>query len=134
MEKERACLAGYVMILFKTFIYKQNDTNPLWPQFEHTSRLEKTILMPELVSHCVICWFCTHIYAQCLVLFAVYIRVHRKLLAGTKVLLGQNVFPLTSLKPGKKPQMDVSVYPIASCIGMYPEQEVGLFKIQDTFV
>ena len=34
-------------------------------------------------------------------LFAVYIRVSRKLQAGTKqTLLGQNVFPLESLKPG----------------------------------
>ena len=38
---------------------------------------------------------------QCLVLFAVYIRVSRKLKAGTKqIFLGQNVFPLESLKPG----------------------------------
>ena len=34
-------------------------------------------------------------------LFAVYIRVSRKLQAGTRqILLGQNVFPLESLKPG----------------------------------
>ena len=40
-------------------------------------------------------------YQQCLVLFAVYIRVSRKLQAGTRqILLGQNVFPLESLKPG----------------------------------
>ena len=39
---------------------------------------------------------------QCLVLFAVNINVRRKLKAGTKqVLLGQNVIPLTSLKPGE---------------------------------
>ena len=39
---------------------------------------------------------------QCLVLFAVKIRVQRTLLTSTKVWLGQNVFPLTSLKPGER--------------------------------
>ena len=81
----------------------QYDTNPVWPQFGHTPLLEKAILMPELVRYLVFyfhCSFCSH--HQCLVLFAVYIHVRRKLLTGTKsVLLGQNVFPLTSLKPGE---------------------------------
>lgn len=63
--------------------------------------------MPELVSRYTFypSMFVTTamLTQQCLVLFAVNIRIHRKLLAGTKqVLLGQNVFPLTSLKPGKK--------------------------------
>ena len=36
-------------------------------------------------------------------MFAVNINVHRKLVAGTKsVLLGQNVFALTSLQPGEQ--------------------------------
>lgn len=44
----------------------------------------------------------TFLLTQCLVLFAVYIRYHRGLIPGTKsVLLGQNVFSLTSLKPGE---------------------------------
>ncbi|XP_065898548.1 uncharacterized protein [Dysidea avara] len=69
----------------KSFTVTSTKTNPLWPQFEDAVKLEKTILMPEL----------------CLVLFAVNINVHRKLVAGTKsVLLGQNVFALTSLQPG----------------------------------
>ncbi|XP_065898551.1 1-phosphatidylinositol 4,5-bisphosphate phosphodiesterase delta-4-like isoform X2 [Dysidea avara] len=69
----------------KSFTVTSTKTNPLWPQFEGAVKLEKTILMPEL----------------CLVLFAVNINVHRKLVAGTKsILLGQNVFALTSLQPG----------------------------------
>ena len=28
----------------------QTKTNPLWPQFEDAVKLEKTIVMPELVS------------------------------------------------------------------------------------
>ncbi|XP_065898553.1 1-phosphatidylinositol 4,5-bisphosphate phosphodiesterase delta-4-like [Dysidea avara] len=69
----------------KSFTVTSTKTNPLWPQFEDAVKLEKTIVMPEL----------------CLVLFAVNINVHRKLVAGTKsVLLGQNVFALTSLQPG----------------------------------
>ena len=70
--------------------------------------------MPELVSHhnsfCLVTIY-GYVYTQCLVLFAVYIRVHRKLLAGTKqVLLGQNVFPLTSLKPGEVMHMYLQHY------------------------
>ena len=59
--------------------------------------------MPELVSYYGnLMSYVYHIIIQCLVLFAVYINVHRKFKAGTKqVLLGQNVFPLTSLKSGE---------------------------------
>ena len=47
---------------------------------------------------------------QCLVLFAVRIRVHRTLLTSTKVLLAQNVFPLTSLKPGEESHIIISIF------------------------
>ena len=61
--------------------------------------------MPDLVSHFIFYMMMllpTFILTQCLVLFAVYIRYHRGLIPGTKsVLLGQNVFSLTSLKPGE---------------------------------
>ncbi|XP_065893735.1 1-phosphatidylinositol 4,5-bisphosphate phosphodiesterase delta-4-like isoform X2 [Dysidea avara] len=63
----------------KSYNITSKETNPLWPQFGDTPQLEKTILLPEL----------------CLLLFAVYITVHRK-----PRLLGQNVFALTSLQPG----------------------------------
>ena len=33
-----------------TIYILQHETSPLWPQFQNASRLEKTILMPELVS------------------------------------------------------------------------------------
>ena len=85
-------------------MYFQDNTNPLWPQFFCALKLKKTILMPELVSHCNVLYtsYASLSHVQCLVLFAVYINVHRKFKAGTKqVLLGQNVFPLNSLKSGK---------------------------------
>ena len=61
--------------------------------------------MPELVSHCNIlyAYYANLSHVQCLVLFAVSINVHRRFKAVTKqVLLGQNVFPLSSLKSGKE--------------------------------
>jgi len=36
--------------MYKSCLYLQNKTNPLWPQFEGAVKLEKTIIMPELVS------------------------------------------------------------------------------------
>ena len=87
-----------------TYLCLQDDTTPLWPQFNDAPMLKKTILMPELVSYCNILHICHESlsHVQCLVLFAVNINVQRKLKAGTKqVLLGQNVFSLTSLKSGK---------------------------------
>lgn len=50
-------------------------------------------------------------------LFVVNIRVQQNLLAGPKdVLLGQNVFPLTSLKPGELVVLYVAIYNVIFCI------------------
>ena len=85
------------------FVLQDKDNvNPLWPQFNDAVQLKKTILMPELVSYCVFTSHVSCLYHVVLVSFAVNISIHRKLKAGTKqILLGQNVFPLASLKPGE---------------------------------
>ena len=39
-----------VQIAYDTILL-QRETNPLWPQFQNVSPLEKTIYMPELVNY-----------------------------------------------------------------------------------
>ena len=50
VQLEHFAIIGGSFTLFIN-LCTQVDMNPLWPQFEQTPRLDKKILMPELVSH-----------------------------------------------------------------------------------
>ncbi|XP_065893737.1 1-phosphatidylinositol 4,5-bisphosphate phosphodiesterase delta-1-like isoform X2 [Dysidea avara] len=95
------------------YVTSNNHTDLLWPQFQLDKQLTKTILMPEL----------------CLVLFSVTLHIQRRFRAGSSTtILGQNVIPLTSLRPGLR-------YIPLRTIGGQCISHVGIFvKIKMTAV